>query len=400
MNKLEPISTDEAAARILRMARPLAAERLPLAKCEGRVLRANIRSDRAQPPFDRVTMDGYALNSDDWNSGRRGFPIAGIQRAGERAGRLNVAGTCLEVMTGAVLPHGCNCVVPFEMADRRGDSAFFSGSTPGRFIHRAGSDLKRGTIVLRDGTRLGGPEIGIAAAVGCTTLLVSKSPCIALVTTGDEVVPVASKPLPHQIRASNAAAISASLRMHGFGAIAARHVADDEAKLKSVLAGALRKSDVLILTGGVSKGRFDFIPGVLAALGVRAMFHGVKQQPGKPMWFGRAKNGALVFGLPGNPVSALVGLHRYVLPALARAAGFDASSPLRVEWRGGRSGPDGLTLFRPARISQQADGRVAAEPVPMKNSGDFFPLVESAGFVEIPSGSDGGLVAFRSWRNL
>lgn len=389
------ISADEASAKILRTIKPPATERVPLAECAGRILRETIRSDRAQPPYDRVTMDGFALNSKDWKNGRREFPIIGIQRAGEPAKRLRTAGGCFEVMTGAVLPRGCDSIVPVENVRCVGDAMRVEEIEPGRFIHRAGSDLKCGDVVLRSGVRLDGPALGIAATVGRSTLLVSRSPRIALVTTGDEVVPVSARPLPHQIRASNASALAASLRLHGFAEVDSKHLPDDEAALAKGLKSALAGSDVLILTGGVSKGLFDFAPAILSKLGVRKILHGVLQQPGKPLWFGLTGGGKMVFGLPGNPVSALVCLHRYVVPALASVE----REPLRMILERGRSGPDGLTLFRPARISQSTDGRMTAELVPMKNSGDFFPLAASDGFVEIPPDfKAGGLVVFRRWR--
>lgn len=393
------MSADQAAARILRVIRPLPAERAPLAACAGRVLRETLRSDRAQPPYDRVTMDGFALSSKDWKRGRRAFPVLGIQRAGEAPERRRTAGGCVEIMTGAVLPPGCDAVVPVERVVRRGGTVEVAALEPGRFIHRRGSDLKRGAVVLRPGVRLDASALGIAATVGRSSLRVTRAPRVALVTTGDEVVPVRATPLPHQIRASNASALAASLRLHGITEVTGIHLPDERTALEQGLRKALAGSDLLILTGGVSKGRFDFVPGVLAGLGVRSVLHGVEQQPGKPLWFGRTRDGRPVFGLPGNPVSALVCLHRYVLPALDLAAGAPPRKTLLAVLGERPGGPDGYTQFRPVRLSQGGDGRPAAELVPTKNSGDFFPLADSDGFVEIPPGFEGGgLVAFRPWR--
>lgn len=395
---MNSLSVDEAVAALQRIRRPLPTIRRPLAESVGQVLRETVRSDRPQPPYDRVTMDGFALRAP--RKVRREFRVEGTQRAGEAPHRLTSGSGCIEIMTGAVLPRGCDTVVPVENVERRGDTIVVTGTLePGRFIHRAGSDFKRGATVLQPGLHLDGPALGVAATVGRTYLRVARSPRIALATTGDEVVPVAMRPLPHQIRGSHANALAASLELHGYHGVQTVHLPDNERALARGLKQLLARCDVLIVTGGVSKGRFDFIPSVLAELGVRAVVHGVRQQPGKPFLCGRSAHGPLVFGLPGNPVSALVCLHRYVLPALAAVAGAAQATPLRVRLQEEPGGPDGLTLFRPVRIAQDGRGQLVATHVPMKNSGDFFPLVQSDGFVEIPpKRTKNPLVAFRPWR--
>ena len=256
---------------------------------------------------------------------------------------------------------------------------------PWQNIHRRGTDTRQGALLLSAGARLRAPEIAIAASAGMARIRVSSQPMLAVISTGNELVEPGEPILPHQIRRSNAYAIVAALRQHGFQRVADDHMLDDVAELKRRLKFHLETHDVLVLSGGVSMGKFDFVPQVLDELGVRTVFHKVAQRPGKPMWFGVASSGAAVFALPGNPVSTFVCLSRYVLPALFAAWARTPSRPKKwlsgARWRTPRT-----YLFMPVRVEVDDWGRAWAIPRPTNGSGDFTSLAGTDGFVELPPG--------------
>ena len=364
-------------------------ESLPLAQCAGTVLRENIYAERDQPPFDRVAMDGVALDSNTVGAGTRSFRVQGTQAAGDPPLTLAVAGDCIEVMTGAVLPLGCNSVIPVEeLTVARGQVALAPGTRvePWQHVHRRGSDTRQGTLLLSSGLRLRAPEIAIAASAGMARIRVSSQPMLAVISTGNELVEPGEPVLAHQVRRSNAYAIVSALRERGFQRVADDHLQDDPRELRERLKFHLETHDVLVLSGGVSMGRFDLVPKVLEELGVRAIFHKVAQRPGKPLWFGVAPSGAAVFGLPGNPVSTLVCLTRYVLPALCGSLGQNPQPVERVALGAPVTVTPPLTHFLPVRFEQDDWGRTWAAPAPTNGSGDFTALARTAGFVELPPG--------------
>ncbi|HEX4648112.1 MAG TPA: molybdopterin molybdotransferase MoeA [Steroidobacteraceae bacterium] len=364
-------------------------ESLPLAQCAGAVLRENIYAERDQPPFDRVAMDGIALDSQTVSAGTRAFRIQGTQAAGEPPLTLAHASACIEVMTGAVLPAGCNCVVPVEelgVADGRASLAPGTHIEPWQNVHRRGSDTRQGTLLLSAGIRLRSPEIAIAASAGMARIRVSSQPMLAVISTGNELVEPGEPVLAHQVRRSNAYAIVSALRQQGFQRVADDHIQDDREELRERLRFHLETHDVLVLSGGVSMGRFDLVPQVLEELGVRTIFHKVAQRPGKPLLFGMAPSGAAVFGLPGNPVSTLVCLRRYVLPALFGSLGQPPPPPERIAVGAEVSVKPPLTFFLPVRLEQDEWGRSWAAPAPTNGSGDFTSLAGTDGFVELPPG--------------
>src|ERR1019366_3479529 len=297
---------------------PFPTEECALAAAPGRVLRADLRADRDLPPFDRVTMDGYALRAAALAGGQREFRVEGTQAAGMRPFKLSPTGEgCIEVMTGAVLPEGTDCVVPYEETSVHGATVKVNdgpGGSAGRAVHRRGSDHRAGEIIVQAGTRITGREIAVAAAVGAATLTVARMPNIAVVATGDELVEVGDAVAPHQIRRSNDHALRAALGQAGYPRVERFHLRDMRHEIEHMLWHIIAEFDVILITGGVSKGKFDFLPAELEAQGVKKIFHGVAQRPGKPFWFGLNPDGKPVFALPGNPVSAYTCLHRYVLP--------------------------------------------------------------------------------------
>ena len=364
-------------------------ESLPLAQCAGAVLRENIYAERDQPPYDRVAMDGIALDSGAVGGGGRSFHIQATQAAGDAPLTLGAAADCIEVMTGAVLPAGCDSVVPVEqltIADGQAQLAPDARIEPWQNVHRRGSDTRQGTLLLRAGQRLRAPEIAIAASAGMARVRVASQPMLAVISTGNELIEPGEPVLAHQVRRSNAYAIVSALREHGFQRVADDHIRDDAGELRERLRFHLETHDVLVLSGGVSMGRFDLVPKVLGELGVRTIFHKVAQRPGKPLWFGVANSGAAVFGLPGNPVSTLVCLARYVLPALRGSLG---QSPERVQ-RLALGAPvtvtPALTYFLPVRLEPDDWGRDWAVPAPTNGSGDFTALTGTDGFIELPPG--------------
>ena len=365
-------------------------ESLPLAQCAGAVLRENIYAERDAPPFDRVAMDGIALDSSGLNGGVRKLRLQATQAAGDSPLSLESRTACIEVMTGAVLPNGCDSVVAVEeliLQDGHAELAPGVSVDPGQNVHRRGSDSRQGALLVSAGVRLRAPEIAIAAAAGMPRIRVSSQPMLAVISTGNELVEPGEPVLPHQIRRSNAYAIVTELRAQGFQRVADDHIKDDLAELKRRLKFHLETHDVLVLSGGVSMGKFDLVPQALEELGVRTVFHKVAQRPGKPFWFGVASSGAAVFALPGNPVSTLVCLRRYVIPALFASLGqAPVAHPEKIALGAAVNVTPALTYFMPVRLELDDWGRPWAMPQPTNGSGDFTGLAGSDGFVELPPG--------------
>ena len=378
------VSFREALGLLMGEVKVLPTEKIRIESATGRVLRQPITADRDFPAFDRVMMDGYALRHADWEKGTRLFKVTGHAPAGMPCVPMSdEPGTCVEVMTGAPCPAGADCIIPVEeLAGVEAEGVRFHEAevVAGRFIHRRASDVTAGATVLGEGVLLGGREIGVAASCGAGWLEVSRLPRISVVATGDELVGVDEIPEPHQIRQSNAFALAAGLSSAGFPPVHVGVVCDDEEMAVAAIAEWLATSDWVILTGAVSKGVRDFVPVVLSELGCRQVFHGVAQRPGKPAgcWIGPA--GQIVMALPGNPVSAITGLHAFVLPALKKASRLNAGSPRNVVLDDRAVGLEHMTLHLPVVIRD--DGR--AEPAPTGNSGDFIGLLKSDGFVTLP----------------
>ncbi|MBL9188036.1 MAG: molybdopterin molybdotransferase MoeA [Opitutaceae bacterium] len=397
----------EAEKLILEAVAPFPREDCPLASAHGRALRAEIRADRDLPPFDRVTMDGYALRAVALAAGTRAFRVESVQAAGMRAFTLGAAAdACIEVMTGAVAPVGADCVVPYEETQRDGATVTITGRVEplirGHALHARGSDHRAGEVIVRPGVRLTGREIAVAAACGCATLPVSHAPRIAVISTGDELVETEAAVAPHQIRRSNDYAIRATLAAAGYPGAERFHLRDVRHEIEHRLWHILAEFDVVIVTGGVSKGKFDHLPAELDRLGVKRLLQGVAQRPGKPLWFGVSARRTPVFALPGNPVSAFTCLHRYVLPALAHASGLAPETPSLVALAQPVIFKPKLAYLLPVKLSRGPRAEVLATPDPSNTSGDFAGLIGSDGFVELPAEPTefpaGTLAPFFPWR--
>ncbi|MGC3982032.1 MAG: molybdopterin molybdotransferase MoeA [Steroidobacteraceae bacterium] len=359
--------------------------RLALRELTGSVLAEDICMERDQPPFDRVTMDGIALSSQTPNVNRR-WRIAGTQAAGTPPLALQNPGDCIEVMTGAELPAGCDAVIPVEriqIVDSHAQVEAGMAIEAGMNVHRRGSDARANSNLLHPGQRLTATEVAVLASAGYAQAQVRRSPRIAVISTGDELVEPGLPIQTWQVRRSNTYALLAALQQHGHTHLVDAHIADDLSVLRPQLQALLAANDVLILSGGVSMGRFDFVPQVLSELGVQCVFHKIAQRPGKPMWFGVRDDGKAVYALPGNPVSTLICLHRFVLPGLLRAMGMQEQPVTQIALADACKAHDELTLFVPVKLQSDTQGFTRAMPCPTRGSGDFISLLDTDGFVEL-----------------
>jgi molybdopterin molybdotransferase len=364
-------------------------ESLPLTQCVGGTLRENIYAERDAPPYDRVSMDGIAVSSEQLRRGQRRFRIQATQAAGSPALKLVSGENAIEVMTGSVLPVAADCVIPVEQYDIVDGVVSLTSAVaaaPYHNVHRRGSDSRQGALLLKSGTLLRAPEIAVAASAGMARVRVSSQPAVMIVSTGDELVEPGDPIADYQVRRSNAYACAATLRKRNFARVGDDHLLDDEEILRDRLALHLTTHEVVILSGGVSMGKFDLVPKVLVQLGVQEVFHNVAQRPGRPMWFGIGPQGQSVFGLPGNPVSTLVCLIRYVIPAIAEAMGTSRLAPERLALASPVTFQPPLAYFLPVAIEHDEWGRPWVNPRPPNGSGDFLSLAGSDGFVELPPG--------------
>lgn len=376
------ISVEEALDRILSRVAPLGAELVFLAEARGRVLAAPIFAERLLPPWDNSAMDGYAVRAREVRIGQP-LPIAATVAAGHAPAPL-APGTVARVMTGAPIPEGADAVVMREDTDEAdGAAAFRIVPIAGAHIRRAGDDVRPGTPLLGAGDRVAPGEIGLLAALGRTVCHVHRRPTVAIVSTGDELCDPDRSPGPGQIVGSNAYALAAQCSEAGALPAMLPLVRDDRAAIRTALAEALR-ADVVLSSGGVSVGDFDFVKDALDDLGVKQEFWKVAMKPGKPITFGTL-DGRALFGLPGNPASSMVGFELFVRPALRRLGGHRVTSRPRAP----------VLLDEPyrhegmrrhyVRAAVRRDGDVLrARPNPRQGSGMLRSLVGVNALLEIP----------------
>ena len=384
----------------------LHAEQCALTASVGRVLREMVAADRDLPPHDRVTMDGIAVAAPALERGGRPLHVEREARAGEARKRLgDRSDGALRVMTGAVLPAGCDTVVRNEDLRLQGDRAWLAPETPivpGQNVHRRGSDTRAGATVLTPGRRISAADVAILASVGRAEVAVGRRPRVAVISTGDELVDVGQPIAAHQVRRSNIYVVSTALTGLGYQ-VDASHLPDDPDQLTAGVSAALADHDVLITTGAVSQGSADFLPAVYERLGVECYLHGVRQRPGKPLWVGGTGDGRRVFALPGNPVSVMMCLYRYVVPFLAAAEGAAAAPVMQATLAEEVRFPPPLTLFLPVLLSA-AGGTLAARPAPAQNSGDFLALAGTDGFLQLAAGASrfaaGSVLPLYPWQPL
>ena len=388
-----PLELRDARAQVLARTQPSDdCERVPLSAAHGRSLAQPVYTDTAWPVTDRSAMDGFAIGAPAAAPvAPFALPVVGESLAGKPLAAPLLAGQAIRIMTGAVVPDGAFAVVPVEeTSGYEGEQVTIqSPVVAGSNIRRRGSERQANTAVLASGRRLNAAEIGVLAVLGHHEVTVRRRPTVAIVATGDEVVPVEQDPLPHQVRESNSWALAA--QVHECGGVAVRlGIAPDEvAGLRAMLRTALSDADIVLTIGGISKGTHDLVHTTLAELGVVTQFHGIQLKPGKPTYFGvreQTERTQYVFGLPGNPASTFTVFDLLVRPIITRWLGGDAG-----EW--GVRVPLGQTTWKPnwrlqavpARLLPDADGQLVAELAKPSPSGDPFSLLDGSCYALVPS---------------
>jgi molybdopterin molybdotransferase len=356
--------------------------RCALEKSIGLVLAEDVFADRDFPPFNRVAMDGIAIHSSGFKKDHD-YAIENVQAAGSPQQSLSDIHNCIEVMTGAMLPEGTDTVIRYEDLVIKDGKVLISLDkvSPGMSIHKQGDDAKRGECLLQTGQKLSAAEVALLASLGKPSVSVFAYPKTAILSSGDELVGITEQPEPHQIRQSNVYALQAA--MHEMGWDADRfHLPDDRNSIHQQLGTILQAYDVVILSGGVSKGKFDFIPETLTNLGVQKLFHQVSQRPGKPFWFGSTVNNKVVFALPGNPVSTYMCFYRYIKPWMMVHLGQHVKTTHAVLAQDFDFSPS-LTYYLQVSLHNET-GTLTAYPVAGGGSGDFVNLNKVDGFLELP----------------
>jgi len=380
------IPVEEASKIVFSHLQERSTETVALDESIGRILNEDIVADRDFPPFNRVMMDGVAIDHHAWQDGKRTFRIEAMQPAGAAQKILSDhAEGCMEVMTGAVLPQNTDVVIRYEDLSFEEESLVkvnLDEVIPFQNIHLRGTDRKRGEVLIESGREITAAEIAIMATVGKSTVEVITTPKIALVSTGDELVNIDETPHPYQIRKSNIHALHAALRSMGCES-SDFHFNDDKEAVEKGLEDVFSSHDVVILSGGVSKGKKDYVPEVLEQLKVEKLFHRVKQRPGKPFWFGHRKDNKTVFALPGNPVSTFMCFHKYVKPWLQLSAGLKPKV-LKAVLTEDFDFPPAITYFLQVEVGTSDDGHLEAKPVKGQGSGDLANLLEADAFLELP----------------
>lgn len=356
---------------------------LSLERVWGRVLAEDVAADRDYPPFHRATRDGYALRSADISSVPVLLERLAEVRAGEHFEGEVGPGECVQIMTGAPLPQGADAVVMVEYTRARGQQVeILRTAKCGENLVRRGSEAQAGTPVLRRGRRLGAAEIGLLASVGQREVKVFEQPTVAVLTTGDEVVSREQQPEWFQIRNSNAVILNSQIVAAGGIPHSLGVARDEKQSLRRLIERGL-KSDLLLLSGGISMGKYDFVEEILAELGAEFYVQGVRIRPGKPLIFGRVDD-KFFFGLPGNPVSTLVTFELFVRPTIAMLQGAEFECPVFLRARLAR--PFGhrlpLTAFLPARVEPE-NGEPVVSIVNWQGSGDLVGLAAADCFVVI-----------------
>jgi len=336
-------------------------------------------ADRNYPPYDRSMMDGIVVNYDSIKNNQTEFILKGVIAAGEPTKPMDDVNSCYEIMTGAVVPSGNNVVIPIENVEIISGIAKIKENTkvnPKQYIHFDGTDIKAGDEILCKGSDLKSPHVAIAASIGQKNISVLKKAKIAVISTGNELVEIDQTPKAYQIRRSNVYTISNSLKEYGFHHVDNFHLQDDFDSIQSFYQKNASIYDYLFFSGGVSKGKFDYLPKVFEKEKVKKVIHRISQRPGKPLWFGvDDERDCVVVGLPGNPISGLICLHRYFL-----APSKTIYAKLNQEIRFNKE----LTYFVPVSIHFNENAQLVATPLIVKNSGEFSGLAMSDGFIELP----------------
>ncbi len=398
------ITVDLACERLREAASLRDTKRVSLDDALGRVLAEPVTVDRDAPPTDRSAMDGFAVRAEDVAVPGATLKIIGEVPAGQPSDETVQPGTTLRIYTGGVLPKGADTVVMVEDTTLPGAKDIVridKTVTEGLHVRRQGSDRRAGEPLFAVGRRIAEPETAALATVGVCTPLVYRCPRIVVLSTGDEVVDPQTMPAPHQVRNGNSPMLVAWARRRGYEVEAIGRAADDPGALAEALQRGL-DADLLLITGGVSVGDYDFVADTLKSLGVRELFHGVAMRPGKPVFAGLGPQG-IVLGLPGNPVSAFTGMMILGRTVLDTMEGFDAGGIYRAEARltAALKVKPGRQTYHLARVTAAAEGGLAVAPAVSAGSGDVLSLERSNAFVV--TGAEGhvpevgSMVSVRFW---
>lgn len=358
-------------------------ETISWSNCINRILAEDIVADQDFPSFNRVMMDGFAFRFDDWQNGQRSYPIGGFVGAGDDPALAPMA-SCIEIMTGASIPLHFDVVVPLEKVEVQGNDMVLSDHyLPERnqHIHARGSDYKKGDVLIAAGSEITPLQLAVITSCGYSNVSVFKRPHIAIVSTGNELVAVEDRPLPFQIRMSNVHALKAMFQSYA-ESICTFHWKDDYEEMSKNME-SMKDCEILIFTGGVSKGKKDFMPHLWSGHGFQKLVHGVKQKPGKPIWMGHNSEQVL-FGLPGNPVSALTCAMVYVLPFVKAFTG-NAKNKSCIEIKNKVTQSDHLDLLVPVIFRQGC-----WEILKNNGSGDLIGFAQAQGIIRVPKKSQEG----------
>lgn len=402
------LTPTEALERILEAVAPIGeTEALPVSHVSGRVLAAPAVSDIHMPPFRRAMMDGFAVRSADFEGprledGSVQLIVAGEARAGAPYEGLVLPGQAVEIYTGAEVPDACDAVVMVEKATRQNNRVrLLDEPAAGQHVQAKAEILAEGELVFAPGRRLSPVDVSVLAAIGMHPVPVHRSVRAAVLTTGDELVPPWEKPGPGEIREGNTLFLASRLQELQVEVTEVGIVPDQEDLLERDFARALGHSDVLITTGGVSMGKYDLVGKTFEKLGVVPHLHKIAVKPGKPIWFGMLGRKPVI-GLPGNPVSALLGLEAFVRPVLAKLEG-ELGPALgerlrRATWGGAAKRVGDRQLNFPCRLEQDDDGRERLVPLDWKGSADIVTVTEAQALAVLPAGESvqpGQVVQYR-----
>ncbi|RFZ94094.1 molybdopterin molybdenumtransferase MoeA [Mucilaginibacter conchicola] len=378
------IAVQEAENIILSQVTNYGEELLPFEQALGKVLAEDIITDRDLPPFNRATVDGIAVSYVAIVNGLNTFRIKATQAAGQEPVSIDEPDECIEIMTGAALHASVDTMIRYEdiiIADGVA-TININDIKRGQNIHLKGKDKLNGDVIAKSGRMINAAVVSLAASVGKTSLSVKRVPKIVVISSGDELVDAADIPSEYELRRSNNYTIKAILKTQGIDADM-MHMPDDKAIIDIKLLGCLQTYDVILLTGGISMGKYDYIPQALEDAGVTKLFHKVAQRPGKPFWFGRHANGKFVFAFPGNPVSVFMCMYRYFLPWLNQSLGLPKELPVYARLSNDFTFTVPLQFFLQVKLNFTNDGILMATPIEGNGSGDFANLADADAFIEL-----------------
>ncbi|MFO1472656.1 MAG: molybdopterin molybdotransferase MoeA [Turneriella sp.] len=401
------LSVSEAQALILAEARSFGTEKIALAKSFGRVLAEDALADRDYPPFNRSTMDGYAIVAEKF-AAQKEYPVQRTVFAGDTpllAHHLSRGqAEAIKIMTGAAVPKPFNAVIRREDASEADGLVKFAAGvvSAGHNISLQGEDLTRGEKILLRGKLIDSATVSLLASLGQVRPQVARLPQVAIISTGNEIIPPGKKPNPVQIRNANAFALQCQLAQCGISRVKHIHVADEKKQLGAAIK-KFSRVDVLLMTGGVSAGDSDYVPEVLEKLKFKKIFHKVQMKPGKPLWFGR-RGKTVVFAVPGNPYSAQVIFRIFIEPYLRFCSGIHSAPPLALPLAESRRKKDSLENLFPVKIKTNTNSLPALAQLPFNGSGDVRAALFSDGIAAHPAGqaelAAGSIVDFYPWRSI